>query len=199
MNINNVRFSNTSLWDSDKENVLIKFSINEYINRKYTIKINGVGIISDIYLTGNTVSYILLNDKFTLKENTVSIILSDGVVVEETLDFIIYKDNRESFTIKKDFKYNEKYIENITGDIIVNENGYVLNSTGQGSINIPINTDGKSKIKNIKINGLNDSSAIITDNFLMNKDSIDNITHEVIFSKNIDLVKYDTIKVIKEV
>lgn len=157
--LSNINISKTNLWVGEKGLINLSCSIDdeEKDNIKYRVLVNNTKAVelNNFISTPTDINIDIPIDLFTEEENLLELIVFDEGGEETSFKYNIIKENRDTFIFKRIFDFKEDYMTDPNIDAIYQE-GLVLKDTGVGNFELNIPTEGKSKIKNITIDNIED-------------------------------------------
>ena len=153
--IQNVNISKTNLWNGGDDLINLTCLVDD-INKSsiyYNILVNSeIVLLSDPQPTPTELNIQIPTTTFKLGKNELKLAVFDESDVDTNFKYIITKEDRDTFTFERIFDFKEDYINDNNIKAIYKE-GLALKSIGDGTFELDIPTEGKSKIKNISISG----------------------------------------------
>lgn len=163
--IHKINLSKANIWAGEEGLVKISFEVTDEDGEdiQYKVLINDEEAIplTNFYPTPAQIEASIPITRFNEKENLLELIVIDELGLETHFNYIIKKENRDTFTFKRVFDFKEDYITDENIEVIYGE-GLALKEIGTGEVNIEIPTEGKSKISNIVIEGGEDKEEELT-------------------------------------
>lgn len=144
-----IHVSESSPWIT--EDGVINFKYTTTLDTSYTCKVEVNGeerMVFDKPEGTSLIEFILDKNIFKLGSNIIKLIVSNSYY-NLNHEYEIVKENRDTFTFKRNFNFEEDKYAKSPNLQIKKDEGISLTSIGSGTLDISIPTDGKSKISNI--------------------------------------------------
>lgn len=159
LGITNFHLSKTNVWEGDKGSInltcFVEHVMDYSIQYKVLIGDREVIPLSEPQPTPAELDIQISVNEFEIGENLLALVVLDEAGEESWFKYIVIKENRDTFTFKRVFDFKEDYITDENIDVIYGK-GLALKKMGAGKVKIEIPTEGKSKIKNIEVDGTED-------------------------------------------